>query len=375
MIPKFSIKHGLKGSLLAMAITAALVGQTGQAASRPTLTLLQEQLGAVHCEETECVNQAMIDQLKSTDMQTFEILGRNLVGDDPNIPPSVSIGTLALTLVEASPTRLVALAPAPLETGSYALRVRTKAYTPGDVDARMNYFAKLDFTVGLAGQVQNPVVSNIPVGGIILWYGDTGSLPTGFELCDGSAISTQGALLSGIKPDFRGRFPRGATTEPAGGLGGSDSLTIPATNTEETALTTSQIPTHSHGIGSHVHSINPHTHSATVSDPGHAHNVTVYVKEGDGDTMSQDNPDNGYVDTTGTRQSNNKFWASDHGTAFSSTTGISVAINPSDTLFTNPAGGVTDTTGSGQGHSHAIPDRQLSVIPSYAAIHFIIRVK
>ena len=287
-----SKKRLILGAAAAMAMTALSSGQPSLSATRPTLASLQSQLNSLYCDLVQCEGRAVVSELKSSDYQTFEIVGSNLVGSDPNIPPSVKLAGIpgiSLSIIEASPTRIVALAPAPLETGgSYTLEVRTKVFTNAD-EAKMEVFAKKDFTVGLVSQPSNTggVSTNIPVGGILMWYGQASSLPAGFELCDGSPITTTGALLSGVKPDFRGRFPRGATSEAPGSLGGANEVSIPATTSQETALSVAQLPMHNHGIGSHSHSIESHLHTASVNDSGHVHDIKI--KEGDGDTISQDN--------------------------------------------------------------------------------------
>jgi len=75
----------------------------------------------------------------------------------------------------------------------------------------------------------------IPSGGIILWSGSTGSVPSGWYLCDG----TNGT------PDLRNSFIVGAgNTYAVGATGGSaDAIVV------------------------------SHTHTASVTDPGHAHDI------------------------------------------------------------------------------------------------------
>ena len=82
-------------------------------------------------------------------------------------------------------------------------------------------------------------------GMIILWYGNTGNIPTGFVLCNGQNGT----------PDLRDRFVVGAgSAYSPGNTGGSSSVT----------LSESQLPSHSH--------------TASVSDPGHAHSyIDQYV--------------------------------------------------------------------------------------------------
>ena len=82
----------------------------------------------------------------------------------------------------------------------------------------------------------------VPVGGIILWSGSAASIPTGWQLCDG----TNGT------PDLRDRMIIGAaTTGLIGSAGG-------------TASPSSALPTHAahSGVVSHTH---------PVTDPQHSH--------------------------------------------------------------------------------------------------------
>jgi microcystin-dependent protein len=75
----------------------------------------------------------------------------------------------------------------------------------------------------------------VPTGGIIKWSGSVASIPTGWALCDGTSGT----------PDLRNRFVIGAgSTYGVGATGGSANAIVVS-----------------------------HTHTATVTDPGHNHNV------------------------------------------------------------------------------------------------------
>lgn len=91
----------------------------------------------------------------------------------------------------------------------------------------------------------------VPAGGIIMWSGSTGSIPSGWFLCNGSNGT----------PDLRNRFVVGAGgSYGVGATGGADSVT----------LSTSQIPAHSHS-GS-TSSAGSHTHSGSTGSAGsHKH--------------------------------------------------------------------------------------------------------
>ena len=90
-------------------------------------------------------------------------------------------------------------------------------------------------------------IESFVTGMIILWYGNTGNIPTGFVLCDGSNST----------PDLRDRFVVGAgSAYSPGNSGGSSSVT----------LSESQLPSHNHSA------------SSSVNDPGHHHEyIDQYV--------------------------------------------------------------------------------------------------
>ena len=72
-------------------------------------------------------------------------------------------------------------------------------------------------------------VESFVTGMIILWYGDTSNVPTGFVLCDGNNST----------PDLRDRFVIGAGNNfSAGNTGGNNSLT----------LTEANLPSHRHFV-------------------------------------------------------------------------------------------------------------------------------
>lgn len=73
----------------------------------------------------------------------------------------------------------------------------------------------------------DPTLDLVPSGAIIMWGGALGSVPTGWQLCDGSSGT----------PDLRDRFIVGAgSSYPVGATGGAAQVT----------LTIDQIPAHAH---------------------------------------------------------------------------------------------------------------------------------
>ena len=131
--------------------------------------------------------------------------------------------------------------------------------------------------------LQNAPVSapSIPSGGIILWSGATGSIPSGWYLCDG----TNGT------PDLRNSFIVGAgNTYAVGATGGTaDAIVV------------------------------SHTHTATVTDPGHLHSYSA-------------NPVNVSGGATGGQRDSNGQQTNNTATAV---TGISVTNATAGTSGTN----------------------------------------
>ena len=87
-------------------------------------------------------------------------------------------------------------------------------------------------------------------GMIILWYGNTGNIPSGFVLCDGNNGT----------PNLTDRFVVGAGAAYSPGASGGSS---------STTLSTSQLPAHNH----------PASSSSSVTDPGHVHSTSFDGKK------------------------------------------------------------------------------------------------
>jgi hypothetical protein len=164
----------------------------------------------------------------------------------------------------------------------------------------------------------------IPSGGIIMWSGSQGSIPTGWFLCDGGNGT----------PNLVDKFVVGATHNySVGSQGGGTTVT----------LTTDAQGSHQHGgdtidAGAHSHSgsaggytltindIPSHTHAPSVTDPGHTHiNSAVARPGGSGGAGA-------YI-------AGGTAWDTPAATLLGATTGISVSIA---------------NTGGGVSHSHSI---------------------
>lgn len=193
-----------------------------------------------------------------------------------------------------------------------------------------------DWSSIMTGGNTNPSVSTIaeaklpagivvPVGAVIMWWGSASSIPPNFELCDGSAPSTASATLTGLKPDLRDRFPKGAAVgvldvKSSPIVGGSH--TIADRTSGGRAITVEQMPAHGHGI----------------SDPGHSHSIPFTAP---------------YFHVTGS--------------------GPTVGTAGSSSTTANTTGITIQNTGGGQTHDHTIPGHDNR--PAFVEMFFIIRVK
>jgi hypothetical protein len=150
---------------------------------------------------------------------------------------------------------------------------------------------RLDGTAGASGQIlvsaggsNTPTWgSGFPSGGIIIWSGSSASIPSGWLLCDGTNST----------PDLRNRFIVGAgSTYAVNATGGSaDAIVV------------------------------SHTHTATVTDAGHNHTIS----------LANQSTQNGSTSGGGTMPQS----SSSTGTTSTATTGITVANSTTGSSGTN----------------------------------------
>jgi len=204
------------------------------------------------------------------------------------------------------------------------------------------------------------VDTSIPVGGIIMWSGTTGtSLPSNWKLCDGSTYNS-------IKtPDLRGRFVLSSATPTSvnGSIalaGGLTARGIDASGGAETVkLTTAQMPTHGHGVsattsgndGDHAHTVSA---SGTPKIPNYSSKMLHYTNS-DMNILSNIQGDTttnrisvGTVDVTGSAANVASSYISAGGTRH----GHTITVTQSD-------------AGSGDPHS---------IMPPFYILAFIMRI-
>lgn len=118
----------------------------------------------------------------------------------------------------------------------------TTNYTKESGTANTGWVAEYNFTnpIPIAnGGTGSTTGGNylVPSGGIIIWSGSSASIPSGWFLCNGSNGT----------PDLRDKFVVGAGSTYAVGATGGATTGTPTINSH--TLTTSEIPSHSHGAG------------------------------------------------------------------------------------------------------------------------------
>ena len=197
--------------------------------------------------------------------------------------------------------------------------------------------------------------SAVPVGGVIMWWGDWSNIktrPKGFDLCDGGEIRDAESQLNGkYRPDLLGRYPKGAPKHSAdvvskptyGGFKPGEEIF-----TEGTRLTMLQIPKHSHKV------IEPN------GGKGHYHNNTedfIFTGGGGGTRLIIPNARRGAGGAPQIPQEEmHGLMGNDPRIVEPSVTGIKL-----------------EEIGADEAHAHKIVLEKIE--PAHLQIHFLIRFK
>jgi hypothetical protein len=245
-------------------------------------------------------------------------------------------------------------------------------------------FALLLMLGSLAAQAPEPVPASssrpdpadttlsselVPVGAVILWWGDANALPDGYELCDGTLPVTKNAVLRIRKPDLRDRFVKGpsdgAAYRPETAQSGGRNQGA-ANTTGRHVLTANEIPAHTHPIP-HTHDAPAHTHPLAQHDHpigGHTHVIgtwaTVDFQSGNQQvtTLTQGGQDSSQPPSGGTTGA---------GGAGATQSGGGGPTGPA-----TPAQSGSNATAAA-GHSHDLPGGDNR--PAFLEMLFLIRVR
>lgn len=169
----------------------------------------------------------------------------------------------------------------------------------------------------------------VPLGFIIIWSGSQASIPSGWQLCDGSNGT----------PDLRGKFVVGAgSTYAVNATGGG--VNLAHTHTPTQAATDAATFSHTH------------TQSATGSESSHTHVVSLTTGV----------PSSTLVTVTG-------GFSHASGTHTHTITAVNAGTSHTHTNPTSDSGGASHT------HTSSTTDSQLTTyLPPYYALCFIQRV-
>jgi microcystin-dependent protein len=206
------------------------------------------------------------------------------------------------------------------------------------------------------------VTTALPIGSIIMWFGASTSVPTGWQVCNG----TNGT------PDLRDRFVVGAgSSYSLGDTGGADTVTldvtqIPAHNHTATTNTVNLAHTHTFSGSGTTSSVNlAHNHTGVTDlHAGHNHNTTgggsLAAGGGYRAATSDFTRDTSVAGAhTHSLNINNALGSHDHTVSVSGTTGA-MSANQSHSHTVTVA-----NTGGGNAHENR---------PPYFALFYIMRV-
>lgn len=184
----------------------------------------------------------------------------------------------------------------------------------------------------------------VPTGGILMWHGLISTIPSGWGLCNGNTYAKVDGSGNITTPNLMDKFimSRGPVFNELT-TGGAFSFT-PTITVNSTALTTANLPSHSH----------------TITDPGHNHSA------------SQPPHTHDLGPSVGT------YGLTAGGTLALAVTGgfiPTTAAQPSITVSSHTTG-ITGTgnTGSGSPHTHTATCSAVSTLPTYYALAFIMRL-
>ena len=115
----------------------------------------------------------------------------------------------------------------------------------------------------------------VPIGVILLWFGEAVNVPSGWAVCNGQTVARSDGGGDVTLPDLRDRVPVGAGgVRVPGEPFGATSVTVESGSSQ----TAASIGTTTRNVDAGG-SANGVITSATLNDPGHDHSVTVDVTQ------------------------------------------------------------------------------------------------
>lgn len=225
----------------------------------------------------------------------------------------------------------------------------------------LNTFPNVQGEVTVTQDDLNTIPYLCPIGVILAWYGSSGTVPSGWHICDGTTgISRSDGAGTINVPDLRDRTIVGAKT--------AGILEQGATAGAATASGTSD------SQGSHAHSVVTSNHTHTFTDSGHTLSLAEIPAHQHG---------SGVVDTTSVAfaygsQSPSSNAASQNistGSGAGSLEGLTQSkgggSSHSHSGTTDTGGGETVTSASNGAHTHSTT---VSTIQPSMGLHWIMRV-
>jgi len=235
----------------------------------------------------------------------------------------------------------------------------------------------------LRADAQDVFDNAVPLGSITMWAGGTGDVPSGWDLCDGSAINrtTYSDLFTLIGttfgagdgsttfnvPDMRDRFVIGAgSSYSRNSKGGSN--TVDSSHTHTVASHSHSIAQHSHTVSSHTHSVPSHTHGAGSyrAEIYRSSQYNMYLNQSSSGGWTSDTLINLYNSSSNSSGHSNGVVVTGSSSSWGGTSGSSAP--GTTTAGATSTGNSSPSTGSGG--SSTLENR-----PPYIGIYFIIKIE